>query len=240
LRGREELRQKFTAKFDEEGIRVRGRNSILAGFAPGASLRGYFPGYDWDKGLVWLLQGRFVYLGDKIRFALKAEQIVNIRIGQAAPGWWFSERIYVDWRDAERGREGTFSLYPGEPSTARSLKGESQGLCETLRRWKSKSTEYPVAPAAVQSLEPPVLGEVTSDDMQTRIRRNTRWNTVFLLIILSWGASVVLSVTGWYGFCVVLMLSIYERTPYWRYRGLAAPPPVPQAQVVRAQATGAQ
>jgi Zn-dependent protease with chaperone function len=238
LRGRNELRQKFIAKFDEEGIRIRGRNAMLAGFAPGDSLRGYFSGYDWDKGFLWLLQGRLVYLGDKIRFALQPEQVVNIRIGQAAPGWWNSERIYIDWRD-EQARQGTFSFYPGEPSTARRLRSESKTLCETLRRWKGKAPEYPVAPVAVQSLESPVLGEVTSDDMRTRIRRNTRWNTVLLLLILSWGASVLLTVTVWYGFCVVLMLSIYERMPYWRYKR-ALEPPLPQAEVARAQATGAQ
>ena len=240
LRGRNELRQKFTAKFDDEGIQVRGRNALLAGFAPGPRLRGYFPGYDWDKGFIWLLQGRLVYLGDKIRFALTSEQIVNIRIGQASPGWWTSERVYVDWRDAERGREGTFSFYPGEPSSASKIKGESIALAETLRRWKSKAMEYPAVPATVQILEHPVLGEVTSDDMPTRIRRNTRWNMVFLLFGLSWGASVLLNVTAWYGFWVVLMLAIYERIPYRRYRKLAAVPCVPPAQVARAQAIGAK
>jgi len=239
LRGRKKLRQQFRAKFDQEGIQIRGRNAVLAGFAPGGSLRVYLAGYDWDHGLVWLLQGRMVYLGDKIRFALKPEQIVNVRVGPSAPGWWNSERVYLDWRDAEHGREGTFSLYASEPSSAGKIKSEGKFLCAALQRWQSKSAEYPVAPPAVQSLESPVLGEVTSQDVKDRVSRDKRTSTLLLLLMLSYGASLLLGVSGWYGFGVVLLLRIYERIPYWRYRVPTATLPVQQPQAARAQATGA-
>jgi len=240
LRGRTEIRQQFTAKFDAEGIPIRGRNAVLAGFAPGAALRIYLSSYDWDKGFVWLLQNRMVYMGDKIRFALTAEQVLKVRMGQSAPGWWNSERVYLDWRDAEHGREGTFSLYPNEPRSAGRIKSEGKVLCAALQHWHDKAREYPVAPSAVQALESPVLGEVTSHDVKDRLARGKRLNMLILLLLLSYGASLLLGVTGWYGFVVVLLLRIYERVPYWRYRVPPAASPLQQPQAARAQATGAR
>ncbi len=240
LRGRAEIRRRFAAKFDAEGIQIRGRNATLAGFAPGATLRIYLLGYDWDNGFIWLLQGRMVYLGDKIRFALEPEQVLNVRIGESAPGWWNSERVYIDWRDAEHGREGTFSLYPSEPSSAGKIKNEGKALCEAVQRWRSRSSEYPVAPPAVQSLESPVLGEVTSHEIKDRLSRGKRLNTLILLLLLSYAASLLLGVSSWYGFAVVLLLRVYERIPHWRHRVPPATPPLQQPQAVRAQATGAR
>ncbi len=240
LRGRAELRKQFAAKFDAEGIQIRGRNAVLAGFAPAAVLRVYLSSYDWDKGFVWLLQNRMVYLGDKIRFALSPEQVANIRIGESAPGWWNSERVYLDWRDAEHGREGTFSLYPSEPSSAGKIKSEGKALCAALQRWRSKGGEYPVAPPKVEALESPVLGEVTSHDVRERLARGKRLSGLILLLLLSDGASLLLGVPGWYGFVVVLLLRIYERIPYWRYRAPPVVAPLQQAQAARAQATGAR
>ncbi len=240
LRGRAEIRQQFTAKFDAEGIPIRGRNAMVAGFAPGPALRVYLSGYDWDKGFVWLLQGRFVYLGDKLRFALRPEQVSNVRIGPSAPGWWNSERVYVDWRDSEHGREGTFSLYPSEPSSAGKIRNEGEVLRAALQRWRDRAGEYPVAPAAVQALESPVLGEVTSNDVGDRLRRGKRLNMLILLLVLSYAASQLLGVSSWYGFAVIILLRIYERIPYWRWRAPTATPPLQQPQAVRAQATGAR
>jgi Zn-dependent protease with chaperone function len=239
LRGRSEIRKQFNAKFDAEGIQIRGRNAVLAGFAPGGALRIYLSSYDWDKGFVWLLQGRLIYLGDKIRFALKPEQVLNVRIGESAPGWWNSERVYLDWRDAEHGREGTFSLYPSEPSSAGKIKNEGKALCAAVQRWQSRSSEYPVAPPGVQALESPVLGEVTSHDVKDRLARRKRLNALILLCLLSYGAAQLLGVSGWYGFAVVILLRIYERIPYWRYRVPSAKAPLQQPQTARAQATGA-
>ncbi len=240
LRGRTEIRKQFTAKFDAEGIQICGRNAMLAGFAPGENLRIYLSGYDWDKGFVWLLQGRMVYLGDKIRFTLTPEQVLNVRIGQSAPGWWNSERVYLDWRDHERGRQGTFSLYPSEPSSAGKIKNEGKALCAALQRWHTRSSEYPVAPPAVRAMESPVLGEVTSHDVKDRLARGKRLYTLALLLLLSCGASLLLGVSGWYGFAVVILLRIYERIPYWRYRLPAPTSPLQQPQAARSQAIGAR
>src|SRR5208337_4867151 len=156
-------------------LSLQGQVSLIA-YVAGALLI-YLLGYDWDKGFIWLLQGRMVYLGDKIRFALKPEQVLNVRIGESAPGWWNSERVYIDWRDAEHGREGTFSLYPSEPSSAGKIKNEGKALCEAVQRWRSRGSEYPVAPPLAQSLESPVLGEVTSHEIKDRLSRGKRLNS---------------------------------------------------------------
>jgi heat shock protein HtpX len=239
LRGRTEIRKQFTAKFDAEGIQIRGRNAMVAGFAPGENLRIYLASFDWDKGFVWLLQGRMVYLGDKIRFALTPEQVLNVRIGQSAPGWWNSERVYLDWHDSEHGRQGTFSLYPSETSSPGMIRNEGKALCAALQRWHNRSSEYPVAPPAVRALESPALGEVTSHDVKDRLTRGKRLHALALLWLLSCLASLLLGVSGWYGFGVVILLRIYERIPYWRYRAPAATTPLQRPLAARSQATGA-
>jgi hypothetical protein len=92
----------------------------------------------------------------------------------------------------------------------------------------------------VQALESPVLGEVTSHDVRDRLRRGKRLNMFLFLLMLSYAASQLLGVSGWYGFDVILLLRIYERIPYWRWRAPSATLPLPQAQAARAQATGAR
>lgn len=240
LRGRQQLRDRFIAKFAAEGIQVRGRDAILNGFSPGAFLRVYLSGYDWDQGFVWLLQDRLVYLGDKLRFALKPEHVSNVYIGHSAPGWWFSERVYLDWNDAEHGRQGTFSLYPNDPSSATKIKHEGRDLCAAIQRWRSHAGEYPGAPAAVQTLESPVLGEVTSQDPKHLLSRGRRLKTFMLLCLFSYGASVLLNVSALYGFTTVLLLSIYNRIPHWRYRIPPPTAPLEKPQSARAQAAGSR
>jgi hypothetical protein len=92
----------------------------------------------------------------------------------------------------------------------------------------------------VQALESPVLGEVTSNDVGDRLRRGKRLNMLILLLVLSYAASQLVGVSGWYGFAVIILLRIYERIPYWRWRAPSATPPLQQPQAARAQATGAR
>jgi hypothetical protein len=92
----------------------------------------------------------------------------------------------------------------------------------------------------VQALESPLLGEVTSHDVKDRLSGGKRLNMLMFLLLLSYGASQLLGVSGWYGFAVVILLRIYERIPYWRYRVPPAIPALPQPQAARAQATGAR
>ena len=163
-----------------------------------------------------------------------------MRIGESAAGWWNSERVYLDWCDSERGREGTFSLYPSEPSSAAKIRNEGKALFAALQRWRDKTAEYPVAPAAVQALESPVLGEVTGHDVKDRLTRGKRLSTFMFLLMLSYAASELLGVSGWYGFGLVTLLRIYERIPSWRRRVPSATSPLQQPQAARAQATSAR
>jgi len=223
LRGRSRLQDSFRKKFEEEGIAVRGRNAVLAGFSPGAQPRFYLSSYNWDTGFLWMLQDRLVYLGDQMRFALKPQDIASLRLGQAAPGWWSAPRLCVEWQEANTGRKGSFNLAFAGPCSLRGLKKSSAALLLQLQEWSKKAQQYPAIPPALQSLESPVIGEVTSLSPKKLMSTSKNVSSTVLIMAVGTGLCTLLGVASWYVWSVVLVLRVYERIPYWRFREKAKP-----------------
>jgi hypothetical protein len=233
------LRRSFAQKFLQEGIPVPDTNSILIGFSPAATPRFYISGYDWDTGFLILLRDRVVFLGDKARFALKPEQVTSIRLGPAAPGWWASHRIYLDWRDAENNRQGTFNLSPSEPTSVTSFKSQSRALFAALETWQRNLSSYPTATASLAALQSPSLGEVTSQSPKELSRASKAFAMAVLILMVGYGVATLLSISPWYVFAVILLLRLYELIPHWRYReqtqSISRPSSPSQAQATAAR-----
>ena len=193
-------------------------------------------GYNWDTGFLVLLRDRMVFLGDKIRFALKFDQMGVIRMGAAGPAWWTRNRIYLDWRDTGTGREGTFNLLTHEPVSISKYRDEAKDLLQRLQDWRANPSSFPETPASMLSIEPPVLGEVTSQSPK-EVLSGAKMNAIAVLILgVGYGVAMLLSISPWYVFSVIVLLRIYERIPYWRYRELDAPAMRAAIAVARAQA----
>jgi hypothetical protein len=238
LRGRKQLRAAFTRKFEQEGIALSGSNAMLMGFSPSATPRFYLSSYNWDTGFLVFLRDRVVFLGDKVRFALKPEQIISVRMGPAGPGWWSSGRVYVDWRDSEKGREGTFNLLPHEPTSVTRVKGEANAFLQRLQAWQRNPASYPEAQSSMLALDSPMLGEVTSQSPK-QILAGPRANAISVMIMLvGYGFATLLGISPWYIFGLILLLRVYERIPYWRYREMPAWTMQPSPSAARAQASG--
>jgi Zn-dependent protease with chaperone function len=236
LRGRKQIRKAFLRKFESEGIAVRGGNAVLTGFSPSATPRFFVAGYNWDTGFLVLLRDRMIFLGDRIRFALKFDQMGVIRLGPAGPGWWTRHRVYLDWRDPGTGREGTFNLLPHEPVSIGKFNDEAKDLLQRLQDLRANPNSFPEAPASMLTLAPPVLGEVTSHSPK-EILSGAKMNAMTVLILgVGYGVTTLLSISPWYVFCVIGLIRIYERIPYWRYRELDAPAMRAAIAVARAQA----
>jgi hypothetical protein len=218
LRGREQLRRAFAQKFLQEGIQLPETSTHLIGFSPAATPRFYLSGYDWDTGFLILSRDRIIFLGDKLRFALKPDQIASMRLGPAAPGWWTSHRIYLDWRDAENNRKGTFNLSPNEPSSVTNFQSQSRSLFTALDTWQSNLSSYPTAAASLAALESPSLGEVTSQSPKELSRGNKAFGMAVLILLIGYGVATLLGISPWYVFAVILLLRLYELIPHWRYR----------------------
>jgi Zn-dependent protease with chaperone function len=240
LRGRKQLRAAFARKFGQEGIEVSGPNAVLMGFSPGAVPRFYISSYNWDTGFFLLLRNRVAFVGEKIRFALRPEQIASIRIGPGGPGWWNSGRVYMDWRDAEQSREGTINLLLHEPTTVSKIKAEGKSLLQQLQSWQRNPASYPEAQSPLLALESPALGEVTSQSPK-EILRGPKANAIAVMMFLvGYGVATLLSISPWYLFGVIVLLRIYEQIPYWRYRETQAPAGQATAPAARAQVGGAR
>ena len=236
LRGRKQLHDAFRRKFGQEGIALTAQNALLTGFSPGPNVRFYLSSYNWDTGFCLFLRDRIVFIGDKVRFALKHEQIVAIRLGPGGPGWWNGGRLYLDWRDAEKSRQGTFSLLPQEPASITKIKREATGLQQRLIAWQQNPSAFPEVQASLLTLESPALGEVTSQSPK-QVLAGAKANTISLMIFLvGYGVSTLLNISPWYSFAVILLIRIYERIPYWRYRETPVRAMELTQQLARAQA----
>jgi hypothetical protein len=218
LRGRRQLRRAFTQKFLHEGIQLPETNQVLMGFSPASTPRFYVSGYDWDTGFLLLLRDRIIFLGDKVRFALKPEQLVSIRLGPAGPGWWTSRRIYLDWRDTGNNRQGTFNLSPSEPTSVSKFKSQPESLLTDLQNWQRNISSYPATAASLTALESPSLVEVTSQSPKELSRGNKAFAMAVLILLIGYGVATLLSLSPWYLFAVILLLRLYELIPHWRYR----------------------
>jgi hypothetical protein len=233
------LRRAFTQKFLQEGIQLPESNGILIGFSPAATPRFYLSGYDWDTGFLILSRDRLIFLGDKLRFTLQLDQITSIRLGPAAPGWWARHRIYLDWRDAENNRQGTFNLSPNEPTSVLKFRSQSISLLSVLETWQRNLSSYPAATASLAALRSPSLGEVTSQSPKELSRGSKAFAMAVLILMVGYGVATLLSISPWYVFAVILLLRLYELIPHWRYREqpqtTSHPSSPPQAQATAAR-----
>ncbi len=232
-RGWKTLRERFVSKFRKEGIAVPQESAILMGFSPGPQPRFFVSGYDWDVGLLFLQRDRITYLGDKVRFALKREQIFHVRLGPSAPGWWNSRRVYVDWQDG--GKQAIFSFLMKGPSSPMKVKRQGPLLYAELQKWRQGPGQYPEASAELAKLGPPDFGEVTSRSPKSVVNFNSNLGATILVLLAVVGGSTLLNISPRYGIGVALLLRLYEMVPYWRYREQALPA-IPPPGSAKAQA----
>ena len=182
---------------------------------------------------------RLAFPGDKTRVALKPEHVVRIRMGLAPPGWWNGGRVYVGWRDREHGREEVFNLCPQEPASIAGFKSQPGALRAALENWHQSLASYPSAQTALETLESPTLGDVTGQSPKALLPASKSFAIAFLILLVGYGITTLLSIPFGYVFTVILLLRIYEQIPHWRYREPIALAP-PQVAASRAQASGAR
>jgi Zn-dependent protease with chaperone function len=147
-----------------QGIDPAALGGTFVSFAPDPSPRVYGGYLNWDFGFLFLLGDRLCYVGERARFALRRDQVTAVRLGAGPPRWWYAPYVYVSWRDAEGGKEGTFNVRAGEVRTMRRLKPATVALGGTLRQWWEQPAgggEQPVPPP-LGELAPPALPQVSS------------------------------------------------------------------------------
>ena len=118
--------------------------AIFVGLGPEA-LPALYDGFpEWDAGFVALSNDRLDYEGERARFTLRREQVAEIHVGKGVPHWYDPQWVYLSWRDAESGREGSVPLILPRVRSPWRHTAELGRLYRTLLGWKSGAAQTPV------------------------------------------------------------------------------------------------
>jgi Zn-dependent protease with chaperone function len=152
------LDQKLTA----QGIQVASWGGIYVGFAPAAAPRIYEATSFWDVGYLFLRSDRLCYWGEEAQFALRRDQITDIKLDVGLPGYLGAKRVCIAWRDDLQGACGVFNLGRGQSDSVRSGSRQSNDLAGRLQAWWKTPSPVRALPAPLDTLSTPAVRAVTS------------------------------------------------------------------------------
>jgi hypothetical protein len=155
------LKKRILERMKSQGLAPDAWGGIFVGFSPHPFPRVYDGNCMWDVGFLIPAGDRVCFWGEETRFALRRHQISQIRLRPGHASWWPSHRLYITWKDEEKGTGGTFNLVPADSSSLGKMYAETAALAERLQGWHC-GTSFPSGiPAALETLASPALGEVT-------------------------------------------------------------------------------
>lgn len=216
--GRSRLQRRYRAQLEAGGIAVDDRFAELLALSPHAAPRVYALGYTWDRGYLFFTKDRLCYVGDQIRFALRPEQVLAVRLVPGIPGWLPERRVCIDWQIDVTAPIHAWNLLPKRPYSFWYLKKQSQELQAILERWKSRQAEFPESPSCLRDLSPPALGEVTSQTLKSVVTFGRFVKVATFNLVLAIAVCLMLNVPSlWYVCSINFLALVYTFMPYWFY-----------------------
>jgi hypothetical protein len=225
LWGYRELQQRLHDRFQREGVGEPLSGGCFVGFAPSATPRLYESFYDWDIGFLSLEGERLCYVGDQTRFALRREQVVELRLAPGAIGWWRAPRVAIHWKDEARGLGGAFTVRPAEGASMRQLGRQARAFAKQLHAWRERPSGSGVPAVAFPSLDVPGFGEVTSMPVARLADMRLFLRTLYMVALLSAGGSVLMGLSfntsngdAWAVLITACLTVLFHWVPFFRYR----------------------
>jgi Zn-dependent protease with chaperone function len=242
-----ELIPQLKAKVQAEGVQPDAWNAVTVGLAPGPVPRTYEGHTHWDVGFLFLRSDRICYWGEETRFALRRDQITEIKLGPSTPNLLRSYRVYIAWRDREGATCGVFSLGCLAPETVLAHRDHTKKLFAQLLQWHGASSPTRTVPAPLDSLSAPNFGSVTGISPVAVRKRSAVLKQLYLFGLLATAVAVVAGLpfhllraltlapgpqpngvgSGWYVVAVALAVIFLQYIPYFRYKDV----PVLQASL---------
>jgi Zn-dependent protease with chaperone function len=242
------------SKFEKEGIQVEGWSGTPVSLAPGALPRSYEGHMHWDLGFLFLEGDRICYWGEETRFALRREQISEIKLGFGAPHLFRMRRVYIAWRDLERSTCGVFSLGSAEPGTLLAVRRRTRELFIRLLKWHKETASSHALAQPLESLTTPDFRNVTGAS-PLRLRKpigviRELYRTAFFAAGVALVAGLPFHIvdfmadaqgfasrphapgSGWYVVLVAVTIRLIQYVPIFRYKEV----PVVQASLPGAPA----
>jgi len=156
------ISSRLNQKLSVQGIQVASWGGIYVGFAPSAAPRSYEATSFWDVGYLFLRSDRLCYWGEEAQFALRRDQITDIKLDTGLPGYLGAKRVYIAWCDAEQGTCGVFNLGRGHSDSIRGGARQTSELANRLHAWWKTPSPARALPAPLDTLSTPVVRAVTS------------------------------------------------------------------------------
>ncbi len=172
-------------KLEADGAQADAWGGIPVGLAPADRPRVYEGMTHWDLGFLFVRSDRICYLGEEAAFALRSDQVTDLRLGPGNPSWIRGQRIYIAWKDEERRASGVFSIAAAYPESAKKLSSRTADLFQQLSRWRSAKAASRPLPETLAKLESPQLREVTSQAPGALLKGDKLFKELFLTAIFA-------------------------------------------------------
>jgi len=143
-------------------VQTEAWGGIPVGLSPADRPRVYEGLTHWDLGFLFLRSDRICYVGEETGFAIRYDQVTDLRLGPGSPAWIRNRRIYIAWKDEERQASGVFSIAAASAETATRLTARTTDLFQQLNRWRTARAASRPLPEALAKLEAPKFRDVTS------------------------------------------------------------------------------
>jgi Zn-dependent protease with chaperone function len=171
---------------------------VFVGLAPGLGARLYEGFSEWDAGFVGMRGGSLEYVGEEASFSLAPDEVRDVRVGVALPGWLPLRAVRVRWERAD-GTSGDFGLIP-LGSHAFRAGAEAGGLLAAIEAWRGATLRE--APPA-RPLGPPPTMAITSIAPGEALKPAAIFTTLVVIFVMSLGAAFLFrlplapSARGW-------------------------------------------
>ncbi len=197
-----DLRDQLKQKFRSKGVEVDKWGGFYVGLAPGVAPRTYESVGVWDIGFLFFSGDKMYYWGEEAQFMLRRDQITDIRLGPGLPGFLKSNRVYVAWRDDERGGCGVFNLTSRGASSNSADNQSTIALSSRLLAWREPTISGSAGlPAPMSTLSSPAFRAVTAAVPGIEFRSKKFYNE--------------LQITGWIAAMAALLFGLrFHLLPY--------------------------
>jgi len=171
------------------------------GLSPGGTPRLYEGFSMWDAGFVETTHDGLAYVGEEARFALRRDEVVDVRLEQGFPAWIPVRVVRVHWRRGD-GTSGVFGLQPIGLGSVFGSRAAAAGLHARLRAWHEG--REPAAAATPQRLSggpspwradgasPPSPDGITSMSPRDAVKPAQIVATMILLWLMSLAVTLLL------------------------------------------------
>jgi Zn-dependent protease with chaperone function len=175
-------------KFADQGIQADSWNGVFVNFSPAAMPLLYDGNGAWDIGYFFLGSDHLCYWGEETRFALRRDQITAIHLGNGIPSLLPSRRIYIAWKDDDRGSCGVFNICCGNADSTLHASYLTADLVQRLETWwKASSPAATPLPAELSNLTSPQVRAITSQSLRAqwnsrRVTNELIWTALFAAV----------------------------------------------------------